>query len=466
MSELIMVDGPEAGYSFDSSGKRLFISKPGTYTIANIDPDTAVNGFIDIGISGSDKDITLVLSGVHLQSQTYGSIRCYYKCNLTIQLADGTTNTLYAKKDYGIAVYNSSSLTIKGNGALYVKGGVEAKSYSNYYYAGIGPGNVTIESGKIYATGAKHAPGIGARNYTETYTFDGSLECYSDTTSNITINGGYVEAAGGEYAAGIGGGYAGQAKNITINGGTVIAKGGRNAAGIGGGYRGGAQNITINGGTVTATSSSPTGNSLSAAIGGGYLGKVQDITLSGGEIIARTGEGYSAIGYYDGTAAENVNVTLAPLQEKRLLVKTGTAKNNITKETSYSQETSINNMGLLNYVHITTGCIQHTGGKATCKTEAICTACEKPYGDKDFNNHDGDTEIRNAVDATYEATGYTGDAYCLGCGNLIQNGTTIPKLPTPPETGDNFSLYLWMGMLILSTSVMVALKSNALNRNK
>lgn len=43
-------------------------------------------------------------------------------------------------------------------------------------------------------------------------------------------------------------------------------------------------------------------------------------------------------------------------------------------------------------------------------------------------NH-GETELRNAAAATEEKEGYTGDTYCKVCGNKIQSGSVIPKLP-------------------------------------
>ena len=51
---------------------------------------------------------------------------------------------------------------------------------------------------------------------------------------------------------------------------------------------------------------------------------------------------------------------------------------------------------------------------------------------KDSNNHVGGTEIRDAKDATYTEEGYTGDTYCLGCGNKIAEGHAIPKLTPAP----------------------------------
>lgn len=38
------------------------------------------------------------------------------------------------------------------------------------------------------------------------------------------------------------------------------------------------------------------------------------------------------------------------------------------------------------------------------------------------------TELRNKKDATYTEDGYTGDTYCLDCGEKIEEGTSVPKL--------------------------------------
>ena len=82
---------------------------------------------------------------------------------------------------------------------------------------------------------------------------------------------------------------------------------------------------------------------------------------------------------------------------------------------------------------------------ATCAAEGTkaheeCSDCGKLFLDgkevteaeisipKDPANHDGETEIRNAVSATEEAEGYTGDTYCLGCNQKIKDGEKIAKL--------------------------------------
>ena len=82
-----------------------------------------------------------------------------------------------------------------------------------------------------------------------------------------------------------------------------------------------------------------------------------------------------------------------------------------------------------------------SGGTATCSAQAICSACGGPYGSTNSGNHTGGTEIRDKKEATTSAESYTGDTYCLGCGEKIAVGTTIPKLSgggggsyTPPST--------------------------------
>ena len=52
---------------------------------------------------------------------------------------------------------------------------------------------------------------------------------------------------------------------------------------------------------------------------------------------------------------------------------------------------------------------------------------EEPEEDPCANGHVGETEVRGAAAATCTAEGYTGDAYCLTCGNMTTSGMTIPK---------------------------------------
>ena len=87
----------------------------------------------------------------------------------------------------------------------------------------------------------------------------------------------------------------------------------------------------------------------------------------------------------------------------------------------------------------------HTGGEATCKTQAICEVCQQPYGDLDENHH-VNTEIRGYIAATEDAEGYTGDVYCNDCGLLVEIGETIPKLDhvhTPNSDWSYDTAYHW-----------------------
>ena len=67
----------------------------------------------------------------------------------------------------------------------------------------------------------------------------------------------------------------------------------------------------------------------------------------------------------------------------------------------------------------------HSYSVATCTTPATCS-CNATQGGVDKNNHVGGTEIRDQVDAGEFSDGYTGDTDCLGCGDKISSGSTIP----------------------------------------
>lgn len=70
----------------------------------------------------------------------------------------------------------------------------------------------------------------------------------------------------------------------------------------------------------------------------------------------------------------------------------------------------------------------HTGGTATCKDQAVCSICQKPYGDLDKTNHVSETVVQHQKDPTCAEEGYTGDTVCIGCGQVLAAGKPIPKL--------------------------------------
>ena len=180
--------------------------------------------------------------------------------------------------------------------------GGEVEAYGGQYAAGIGGGNqstcdnITITDGKVTATGGKEGAGIGSGSY-------GS----NNKVGTISISGGEVEAVGGEHAAGIGGGDHSTCDNITITDGKVTATGGDKGAGIGSGSYGTSNKvgtISISGGEVEAR-----GGQNSAGIGGGYYGAGGTITISGGTVTA-TGDG-NGTGIGGGYNGEGGNITIS-----------------------------------------------------------------------------------------------------------------------------------------------------------
>ena len=78
----------------------------------------------------------------------------------------------------------------------------------------------------------------------------------------------------------------------------------------------------------------------------------------------------------------------------------------------------------------------HKGGEATCVSKAKCEVCGIEYGEINSTNHKN-TEIRNAVEATTEIEGYTGDVYCTDCNELVKEGKVIPVITNNPEESTN-----------------------------
>ncbi len=87
--------------------------------------------------------------------------------------------------------------------------------------------------------------------------------------------------------------------------------------------------------------------------------------------------------------------------------------------------------------------VYHSAVSATCTTDGnveywSCKGCGKYFGDKNAGSviteitipkaHTGGTEIRDEIAPTIESKGYTGDTYCLGCGQKIADGKDIDKL--------------------------------------
>lgn len=183
----------------------------------------------------------------------------YVNGDVILILTDDATLTV--KK--GILLTEGNSLTICvqsfGNhtGSLIATGAGNAAGIGGYVDSArderFSSGRLTINGGKITATGAIASAGIGGSEWTD--------------CGEVTINEGTVTANGGGGGAGIGGGLSGNLTKLTINGGTVTAKGGYGGAGIGGGLGGDGGQVQINRGYIMLY-----GGEESAAFGKEYLG--------------------------------------------------------------------------------------------------------------------------------------------------------------------------------------------------
>ena len=106
---------------------------------------------------------------------------------------------------------------------------------------------------------------------------------------------------------------------------------------------------------------------------------------------------------------------------------------------------------------------EHKGGEATCTKQAVCTECGEAYGDVDLNKH-GETELKDAKEATETEPGYTGDKVCKDCGNTLERGREIPATGVvnppvseekPPKTGDSAVWLSALAVLAVAGAVVV-----------
>lgn len=81
-----------------------------------------------------------------------------------------------------------------------------------------------------------------------------------------------------------------------------------------------------------------------------------------------------------------------------------------------------------------------TGGtKVTASTKVTATSNHTLYAHWTCNHNT--TEVRNEATPTCIETGYTGDTYCLTCGNKIKSGTVIDKVDCANNDGDDMCDY-------------------------
>ena len=94
---------------------------------------------------------------------------------------------------------------------------------------------------------------------------------------------------------------------------------------------------------------------------------------------------------------------------------------------------------------------QHSGGKATCSTYAICGTCGLEYGSFNASNH-SDVITINTSEAIWTTNGYTGDRWCRACDTVLEKGKTIPADTSRKALTVN---YVQEGKTILSKTYTV-----------
>lgn len=99
------------------------------------------------------------------------------------------------------------------------------------------------------------------------------------------------------------------------------------------------------------------------------------------------------------------------------------------EDNAYPYPTLKNNNYFLESENNDNQCINHIGGVATCKEQAVCDICGTKYGDIDKNNHVSlDEIIENEIKVTCDDNGsYELVVYCNLCGLLVKKEIiTIP----------------------------------------
>lgn len=225
---------PDGSTSTDASvridGQTVTITQAGTYQIAGTLDDGAL-----IVESGENAKITLVLGGVSIKNTTGAAIQIGTADDVTIELAEGTTNVLQSGEEVDIATATESEeasggalqskvdLKIKGKGSLTVLG---------YLNNGIHcTKDLKIKNGNISVTALGH--GIKGKNSvtvsggTVTVT-SGKDGITSDETENEEK--GFVTIEGGEIIiTSVGDGVSAET-TLTVTGGVIsIISGGGSA---------------------------------------------------------------------------------------------------------------------------------------------------------------------------------------------------------------------------------------------
>ncbi len=189
--------------SFNGSGAKvssstITISSAGVYTLEGTSSDAAI--IID---ASKDDDITLVLNGVNLACKNSAAIYVKKAGNVTITLAENTTNTISDGNSYTItldgeeeaasAIFSKSDLLFNGSGTLNVNGncnnGITSKD------------GIKLADGTINVTSNNN--GIKGKDYIVCANVCLNISSVGDSLKSSNIDDpslGYIAIYSGEYS--------------------------------------------------------------------------------------------------------------------------------------------------------------------------------------------------------------------------------------------------------------------------
>ncbi len=408
---LILADGAHLTASLGitvNEGNSLYIygqssdeNTMGKLTATATDYDAAIGGLM------SNHAGTIVINGGNINasaSKQGAGIGSGASCGgYQITINAGVVTATSSSSPAAIGSGNNRGSGVRGTvHSICINGGVvNATSFGAAIGGGslFDGGDITITGGTVTATSAYQGAAIGGG-------YDGS-------GGNITITGGNVTATHTHsiYAgAAIGAGYYGEsAGNILITGGTVTATS-KSGCGIGA-YNGDNGRIVILGGTVNA-SGSGTVHIKAGASGSMMLVDGTTVTISG-DFTLQTDfvlpEGYTLEISEGATLTIPEGVTLT-LPKEYTLISNGTVNavgtvNCITHK--YVEGVCICGLEC-----------SHVGGTPTCTAPAVCTTCGTAYGEVDPTNHNWENGVCTyGCNTIHEPHDWSGkDGICTVCG--------------------------------------------------
>lgn len=337
------------------------------------------------------------------------------KDSATLRCLHAEPETPSAYSVSGLEIFNGADLTMSGNSYLEVQGRPTTGQYAGYGL--VSPANVSVtENAAIKATGYDVALSVGG----DLAISGGNVEAKSENSNGIYADGkleisdGAKVNASGYYPALFG------SSSVSIENSQIEAT----STGDAGIFSRG--DVSIQNSTVKVSEAEnyyAVAANGTTTVTGSWVETNHENSVKGGDItdsVLFNGNSGTVIGNATllGNTTLDAGKTLVIPEGASLSVGAGnTFTNNgtVTVEGGFSTEG-----GAL-------VCNSHSGGTATCTAQALCDACQTPYGDLDPANHTALTHVE-AKAATTEAEGNIEYWYCEGCGKYYSDATAATEI--------------------------------------